>query len=159
MYKILIADDEKMERDLIRYLLTRDFPGRFQILEASNGEEALLFIRREKADILLTDVQMPFRNGIELASEAKKLIPDIEILFFSGFDDFEYVQNALILRAVNYILKPVNEEDFRQIITGILTRLDSRTIDFAKSMSYYQDSFYDRPKRPEEAAAFPAASS
>ena len=77
MYKILIADDEKMERDLIRYLLTRDFPGRFQILEASNGEEALLFIRREKADILLTDVQMPFRNGIELASEAKKLIPDI----------------------------------------------------------------------------------
>ena len=53
MYKILIADDEKMERDLIRYLLTRDFPGRFQILEASNGEEALLFIRREKADILL----------------------------------------------------------------------------------------------------------
>ena len=64
MYKILIADDEKMERDLIRYLLTRDFPGRFQILEASNGEEALLFIRREKADILLTDVQMPvFRRS------------------------------------------------------------------------------------------------
>ena len=56
MYKILIADDEKMERDLIRYLLTRDFPGRFQILEASNGEEALLFIRLKRCPQLLQAV-------------------------------------------------------------------------------------------------------
>ncbi len=67
MYTVLVADDEKLERDLIRFLLTRDFAGKFLILEASQGEEALAIIRQEKIDILLTDVQMPFKSGIELA--------------------------------------------------------------------------------------------
>lgn len=145
MYTVLVADDEKLERDLIRFLLTRDFPGKFHIMEAANGEEALSVIRKDKVDILLTDVQMPFRSGIELAREARFAAPDMEILFFSGFDDFDYVRGALLLRAVNYILKPVNPEEFAQIIKGILASLDSRIITFNKSSSYYNDSFYDRP--------------
>lgn len=152
MYTVLVADDEKLERDFIRFLLTRDFPGKFHLIEATNGEEALNMIHKEKVSILLTDVQMPFRTGIELASEARQHEPDLEILFFSGFDDFEYVQNALILQAVNYILKPVNPDEFRQIITDILARLDSRKITFAKSSSYYNDSFYDHPTSPVETA-------
>lgn len=147
MYTVLVADDEKLERDLIRFLLTRDFSGRFRILEAAHGEEALNLIRQEKVDILLTDVQMPFLSGIELARGARLLTPDMEILFFSGFDDFEYVKNALLLRAVNYILKPVNPEEFHQIISDILSQLDSRVITFNKSTSYYNESFYDRPGR------------
>ncbi|MCI5648772.1 MAG: response regulator [Fusicatenibacter sp.] len=143
MYNILIADDETMERDLIRFLLTRDFPDSFRLLEAANGQDALAIIRQEKIHILLTDVQMPFLSGTELASIARKTEPDMEILFFSGFDDFEYVQNALVLRAVNYILKPVNPEQFRQIIGDILNRLNSKEITFAKSKSYYSDSFFD----------------
>lgn len=151
MYTVLVADDEKLERDLIRFLLTRDFSGRFRILEAAHGEEALNMIRQEKVDILLTDVQMPFRSGIELAREARLLTPDMEILFFSGFDDFEYVKTALLLRAVNYILKPVNPEEFHQIISDILSQLDSRVITFNKSTSYYNESFYDRPASGGEA--------
>lgn len=151
MYTVLVADDEKLERDLIRFLLTRDFSGRFRILEAAHGEEALNMIRQEKVDILLTDVQMPFRSGIELAREARLLTPDMEILFFSGFDDFEYVKIALLLRAVNYILKPVNPEEFHQIISDILSQLDSRVITFNKSTSYYNESFYDRPASVGEA--------
>lgn len=145
MYTVLIADDERLERNLVRFLLTRDFPEKFHILEAAHGEEALNVIREEKVDILLTDVQMPFRSGIELAQEARLLAPDMEILFFSGFDDFEYVRTALLLRAVNYILKPVNPEEFQQIINDILAQLDSRIITFNKSSSYYNDSFYDHP--------------
>lgn len=150
MYTVLVADDEKLERDLIRFLLTRDFPGKFHIMEAAHGEEALTLIRQEKVDILLTDVQMPFRSGIELAQEARLLEPDMEILFFSGFDDFDYVRGALLLRAVNYILKPVNPEEFQQIISGILSQLDSRIITFNKSSSYYNDSFYDNSGPTEE---------
>lgn len=150
MYTVLVADDEKLERDLIRFLLTRDFPGKFRIMEAAHGEEALTLIRQEKVDILLTDVQMPFRSGIELAQEARLLAPDMEILFFSGFDDFDYVRGALLLRAVNYILKPVNPEEFQQIISGILSQLDSRIITFNKSSSYYNDSFYDNSGPTEE---------
>lgn len=151
MYTVLVADDEKLERDLIRFLLTRDFAGKFLILEASQGEEALTIIRQEKIDILLTDVQMPFKSGIELAQEARMLAPDMEILFFSGFDDFEYVRNALLLRAVNYILKPVNPEEFQQIINDILNQLDSRIITFKKSVTYYNESFYDHPVPDEQA--------
>ncbi|MBD5459288.1 MAG: response regulator [Lachnospiraceae bacterium] len=152
MYTVLVADDEQLERDLIRFLLTRDFPEKFHILEASHGEEALNIIQQEKVDILLTDVQMPFRSGIELAQEARLLNPDMEILFFSGFDDFEYVRTALLLRAVNYILKPVNPEEFQQIISDILSQLDSRIITFNKSSSYYNDSFYDHSYPSENAA-------
>ena len=79
------------------------------------------------------------------------LAPDMEILFFSGFDDFEYVRNALLLRAVNYILKPVNPEEFQQIINDILNQLDSRIITFKKSVTYYNESFYDHPVPDEQA--------
>lgn len=152
MYTVLVADDEKLERDFIRFLLTRDFPDKFHLIEATHGGEALNILHNEKVDILLTDVQMPFKSGIELASEARQFEPDLEILFFSGFDDFEYVQNALILRAVNYILKPVNPDNFRQIITDILARLDSRKITFVKSNAYYNDSFYDDQIAPAESS-------
>lgn len=152
MYTILIADDEDMERDLIRFLLTRDFPNSFQLIEAPNGRDALHIIRQEKIDILLTDVQMPFLTGIELARESRKFLPDMEILFFSGFDDFEYVQSALVLRAVNYILKPVNPEHFRQAVSDILTRLNSNKIAFAKSAEYYSHSFFDDSVSPAESS-------
>ncbi len=145
MYTVLVADDEKLERDLIRFLLTRDFPEKFHIIEAANGEDALNVIRQEKVEILLTDVQMPFRSGIELAQEARLLNPDMEIMFFSGFDDFEYVRTALLLRAVNYVLKPVNPEEFQQIIRGILVQLDAKNISGLKEESDYNGSFSDRP--------------
>lgn len=150
MYHILIAEDEQVERTLVRFLLTREFSYVFQLHEAANGKEALEIMKTQKIHILLTDVQMPFISGIDLAKAARELEPDLEILFFSGFDDFEYVQNALLLHAVNYILKPVNPENFCQTITNILERLNSKEIVYAKSKSYYNDSFFD--DNPESAS-------
>ena len=90
MYRILTVDDEATERSVVRFLLEKNFRDRFQIEETTNGKDALEIIRAGKVDILLTDVQMPFMNGIDLAREARKISPDTEILFFSGFDDFEW---------------------------------------------------------------------
>ncbi len=143
MYTLLIADDEANERALIRFLL-RDFHKDLIILEARNGKEALTAIQKKHVDILLSDIQMPFLNGIELATETKKDFPDIEILFFSGHDDFTYVQNALSLKAVNYILKPVNPAEFHKALTDIIKRLDSRIIEFSKSEQYIESSFHER---------------
>lgn len=142
MYTLLIADDETDERTLIRFLLN-EFKNTFHILEAKNGREALLLLTDNHVDVLLSDIQMPFLNGIELVSQVKEKNPDIEVLFFSGYDDFSYVKAALSLKAVNYILKPVDPDEFHKLLTEIVNRLDSRKIEFSKSEKYIEEHFHD----------------
>lgn len=142
MYTLLIADDEADERALIRFLL-KDFKDIFYILEASNGRDALELLTDSHVDVILSDVQMPFLNGIELVSQIKEKNPDIEVLFFSGYDDFPYVKAALSLKAVNYILKPVDPDEFHKLLTEIVNHLDSHKIEFAKSEQYIETHFHD----------------
>lgn len=142
MYTILIADDETDERALIRFLLN-DFKDIFHILEAPNGRDALELLTSRHVDVLLSDIQMPFINGIELVSQVKEKNPDIEVLFFSGYDDFSYVKAALSLRAVNYILKPVDPVEFHKLLTEIVNHLDSHKIEFSKSEQYIETHFHD----------------
>ncbi len=142
MYTLLIADDETDERTLIRFLLN-EFKNTFHILEAKNGREALLLLTDNHVDVLLSDIQMPFLNGIELVRQVKEKNPDIEVLFFSGYDDFSYVKAALSLKAVNYILKPVDPDEFHKLLTEIVDRLDSRKIEFSKSEKYIEEHFHD----------------
>jgi len=150
MYTLLIADDEADERTLIRFLLN-GFKDVFYILEAPNGRDALELLTSNHVDILLSDIQMPFINGIELVSQIKSKNPDIEVLFFSGYDDFTYVKAALSLKAVNYILKPVDPVEFHKLITEIVERLDSHKIEFSKSEQYIEEHFHDiARKAPDE---------
>ncbi len=126
MYKLMIADDEDDERIGIKYLLKK-CGFRFDIMEAADGREALEKLQENGADILFTDVKMPFLNGLELSAKVKALIPDIQIIFFSGFDNFDYVKQALSLQAVDYILKPVNPDEFRKTIQTVIERMEERT--------------------------------
>lgn len=142
MYTLLIADDEADERTLIRFLLN-DFGDIFHILESQNGRDALELLTNNHIDVLLSDIQMPFINGIELVSRTKEKNPDIEVLFFSGYDDFSYVKAALSLKAVNYILKPVDPDEFHILLTEIVNRLNSRKIEYAKSELYIEAHFHD----------------
>lgn len=142
MYNLLIADDEADERTLVRFLLN-NFKDVFQILEAQNGRDALELLKSCHVDVLLSDIQMPFLNGIELVSQIKESNPDIEVLFFSGYDDFAYVKAALSLKAVNYILKPIDPEEFHKLMTEIIKRLDSHKIEFSKSKQYIETHFHD----------------
>jgi len=149
MYTLLIADDEADERALIRFLLN-EFKDVFHILEAPNGRDALELLTSNHVDILLSDIQMPFINGIELVSQIKEKNPDIEVLFFSGYDDFTYVKAALSLKAVNYILKPVDPDEFHKLLTEIIERLDSHKIEFAKSEQYIEEHFHDIARKVPE---------
>ena len=150
MYTVLIADDENVERAAVCFLLEQYFPGKFRIVQASNGKEALTLVQSQDIDVLFSDIQMPFLTGIELAREARAICPNIELLFFSGFDDFEFVQNALVLRAVNYVLKPLDPEQFCQAVNEILSRLDTRD----SSNDYYSLTFPQDPHA--EASAEPS---
>lgn len=122
MFRLMIADDEDEERQGIRFLLNK-FGFVFDLQEASDGMEALNGLLDFPADILVTDVKMPFLDGIQLAAKVREHYPKIQIIFFSGYDDFEYVKQALSLQAVDYILKPVDPMEFQRVISRAVQRI------------------------------------
>ena len=106
MYKLLIVDDEALERQVIKFLIEK-FALPFECYEAENGAAAKELLSELKIDVVVTDVKMPFVNGIDLAKQIRQTMPEIQIIFFSGYDDFSYIKSALLLNVVNYILKPI----------------------------------------------------
>lgn len=125
MVKILIVDDEKIERKGICFLLKQKKEA-MEILEASNGKEACELLKRQTVDILFTDVKMPFMNGIELVAKARELQPDIEMVIFSGYGEFEYARQAMKSGVFNYVLKPVDPEEFHKTVDQLLEEINSR---------------------------------
>ncbi|OOP74796.1 response regulator transcription factor [Clostridium beijerinckii] len=119
MFKILIVDDEFIERDGIIFLIKK-FSFDFHIKECSDGEEALEYMRENQIDILLTDVKMPFMDGLELSQNAKLIYPNLKIIIFSGFGEFEYAKKAISLGVSDYILKPINQLEFKKTIENVI---------------------------------------
>ena len=115
MMNILISDDEKIEREGIRYLLSLE-KGERRIFEAANGKQAMQILRTENIDMILTDIKMPVMDGLELARRAKELFPEIRIVIFSGYNDFTFAQEAIRYGVTDYILKPVDPDNFHEII-------------------------------------------
>lgn len=123
MYHILIADDESVERECIRFLIKEaGFP--LEIQEASDGEDALSLIEKESIDILFTDIQMPLVDGLALSQKAIEMNPDIKIILFSGFSEFEYAKTAISLGVQYYILKPIDPDEFKSVMHKVITDLN-----------------------------------
>jgi len=118
MWKLLIADDEPKIRRGLRTTIERIRTDMTVVAEAEDGEMAMSLVSREKPDILMIDVRMPFLNGLELIERIKGVREDCVIIVVSGHDEFEYAQRALQLRVFEYVLKPVPED----VLAGVLTR-------------------------------------
>ena len=123
MLKILIVDDEFIERDGIIFLINK-FSFDLDIKECSDGEEALKYMEENSIDILFTDVKMPFMDGLELSRNAKTLYPNLKIVIFSGFGEFEYAKKAINLGVSNYILKPINQLEFKETIEKVIEEVE-----------------------------------
>jgi len=119
MLKILIVDDEFIERDGIIFLIKK-FSFDFDIKECSDGEEALKYLKENSVDILLTDVKMPFMDGIELSQNSKLIHPNLKIIIVSGFGEFEYAKKAISLGVNDYILKPINQLELKKTIENVI---------------------------------------
>lgn len=127
MYRVLVADDEAIERQTICFLLRRcHFP--IEISEADNGKNALKLLEATRYELLITDVRMPFVDGMELAERALELWPEIRVVFISGYDDFSYAKRALQLRALNYILKPIDEDEFTETVDKALADVAEQSV-------------------------------
>lgn len=125
MYHILIVDDEKIERQGIQFLL-KQINVEWEMEEAANGRDALELLKQKRFDIMLTDVKMPFMDGLQLIEEAVKLDPEMKTVIFSGYGEFEYARKALSFRVVDYMLKPVEPEAFARLIRKIISQMESR---------------------------------
>lgn len=106
MYKILIVDDESIEREGISFLIEK-YKLPLEVAQATNGKTALEYMRTHPIDILLTDVKMPQMDGLELARHTFEKYPDVRILVFSAYGEFEFAKKAMAAQAVSYLLKPI----------------------------------------------------
>lgn len=107
MYKVFLVEDEIIIREGIKNKIHWEEEG-FQIVgDESDGELAYPLIMKEQPDILITDIRMPFMDGLELCKLLKKDMPQLKIIIVSGYSDFAYAQQAIDLGVSEYILKPV----------------------------------------------------
>lgn len=122
--RILIVEDEVWERRGIASLLRGQSGKAFQIFEAANGEEALEHLSRHSVDIVLTDIKMPFMDGLELIRWCGVHQKRAKIAVISGYSDFEYVKEALTIGAADYLLKPVRQGDLAKCLAKLEELLD-----------------------------------
>lgn len=143
MYQILIVDDEKIEREGIQFLLSQE-QEKFKVYEASNGKQALNILRNEDIDLLLTDIKMPHMSGLELAKKARELNEDIQVVIFSGYNDFSFAQEAIRYGVKEYVLKPVDPEIFSQVLLKVEKEIDrnkTRKIRDKEEQNFLQQYF------------------
>lgn len=124
MYSVFIVDDEHIVLEGIRNTIDWDNSQFTFAGEASDGELALSMIHEMKPDILITDIKMPFMDGLELAKILKKIQPWIRIIILSGHDEFEYAKAAISIGVEDYILKPFTHEDLIKSLTKVAANLD-----------------------------------
>lgn len=123
-YTILLADDEEDVIQVIIKKINWEELGFSVIGYANNGVKALEMVEEFQPDVVMTDIKMPYMDGIELSNHIKASFPTTKILFFTGFDEFEYAKEAVHLEVEEYILKPVNSIELTNVFTQLKTKLD-----------------------------------
>ena len=142
-YHVMLVDDEEEVIQAIKRKLNWEEMGFFSPVYAHNGLEALEMAEERRPDIVMTDIHMPYMDGLELGRRLKELYPNIRIIIFSGFDEFEYAKEAIRLEVDEYILKPIDAEELSKLfakIHGILDRQLDEKRNVEKLTAYYRQS-------------------
>ncbi|MGO4273421.1 response regulator, partial [Paenibacillus sp. TAF58] len=124
MKKILLVDDEILIREIIRDCMDWEKEGFIYCGDASDGEVALPIIEKVQPDILITDILMPFMNGLELSSIMSKQFPDMKIIIISGHAEFEYARTAMNIGVQEYCLKPISPNDLLKVLHKVSQEID-----------------------------------
>ena len=111
MYRVLLADDEQIERMALARRLMRRFGDILQISEATNGKEAVQLYEKEHSQIIIMDISMPELNGVEAAEKIRSMDEDCIIVFLTAYDEFSYANSAIVIRGLDYLLKPVMKKN------------------------------------------------
>ncbi|MDN5324171.1 MAG: two-component system, response regulator YesN [Clostridia bacterium] len=123
MYKLLIVDDEELERLSLKKNIYKLKSLINWVFEARNGEEAVELAEKVRPDIIIMDIKMPGKSGLEASKEIKESLPNVKILILSAFDFFDYAQEAVKFGAFDYLLKPIRSEQLLNTLKRTLKEL------------------------------------
>lgn len=126
MYKVFLVEDEFVIREGIKKKIDWEGNGYEFCGEASDGELAFPMIQKLHPDIVITDIKMPFMDGLELSTLIKNEMPDIEIIIISGLTEFEYAKKAISIGVAEFLSKPINSEELLIEINKVSERLDEK---------------------------------
>lgn len=142
-YKVLLVDDEEEVRNAIEQRINWEELGFEVIGKAQNGVKAMEIAEKLQPDVVITDIKMPYMNGLELARNLKEENPGVRILILTGFDEFEYAKEAVHLEIEEYILKPINANELSECLKRLKNVLDKEReekLNVRKLEQYYTDS-------------------
>ena len=136
MLKIFLAEDEVVVRETIKRMIPWEELGFELVGEAADGEMALPLLLRQQPDLLITDIKMPFMDGLTLARLAKKEIPGLKVVILSGYDDFNYAKQAIGIGVEDYLLKPITKNALIERLSEIRSRYEHE-----KTQKEYYEKF------------------
>lgn len=116
MIRIMVADDEMLERAVLCKILKKNLESRCVVFQAENGREALDVYEEQKIQIAVLDIEMPGINGIEVAEQIRRKDKECCIIFLTAFDEFAYAKKAITVRALDYLLKPYEEQELMLVV-------------------------------------------
>lgn len=125
MYRLLIVDDEELITDGLYDVFSRLMPDDLDVYKAYSGKEALEWMTRTRIDIILTDISMPGLSGLELIEEVQELWPHCKVVFLTGYDNFDYIYQAIQMNNVKYLLKTEGYDKVIDTVKEIVNELDN----------------------------------
>lgn len=143
LYNILLVDDEEDALHAMEKKINWEALGFHLAGTAANGQEALEMAEQKHLDVVMTDIKMPFMDGLTLCKKLKENYRNMKVVIYSGFDEFEYARTAIHLEAEEYLLKPISAKDMERVFGKIKESLDEefnerRNLD--KLNAYYRQS-------------------
>lgn len=125
MYRILIADDEAIERQGLELMISREMPGMFKFFHAENGRLAIEIAEQEKPDIIFMDIKMPGIQGIDALNEIVPKHPHMKTVLVTAYDYFGYAKEALTLGVQEYLLKPKKKEQVLDVVKKLIDKIEA----------------------------------
>ncbi|MBX7409379.1 response regulator transcription factor [Clostridium chauvoei] len=134
MIKVLIVDDEYYSRKGLKCIIPWEKMKCKVLGEASNAYEAINIAKEIKPDIIITDINMPEINGIEMAKNIKEILPNTKFIVITGYDDFQYARGAVKINALDFILKPIQVSEFTEAINNAVSLIEKERINNSLSI-------------------------
>ena len=127
MYKVLLVDDEYMITEGLKRLIPFDKWDMEVVATANHADDALDYVREHPVDIVISDVNMPDKTGLEMIGEMKELLPNACYILLSGYQEFDYVKKAMNLNVVDYLVKPVDKVELEHLLEKIASQLGEKS--------------------------------
>lgn len=145
MLKVFLVEDESIVREGLRDNIPWQQYGYQFVGEAGDGEMALPLIQQTKPDVLLTDIKMPFMDGLSLSRIVHQEFPDMKIIIISGYDDFEYARQAIAVGVEQYLLKPITRDSLQKVLAELKAKIETE-----REQKNYQERYQSEAREYEQ---------